>query len=238
MLIAAFWLLATPATQPTPLPVRQTAHLKITPADVADLPAYLARDVPMGDIDPTFRPTLVNDKNEERVPVTAQQWLDARKAGFSWKANVDNKLEGAYKRYAFPAQWLRDAKPSQRSFLGGVRTDARIVDWLPASFGFSYDAESAEAFEKKRHHPPVWRDMFPATLIADRQRDRITLDDTHGGQTVITLLAYGDVNADGIQDVLAEVATHATGGTFSTVSYVTFTRTSEAKSVEVLWVWN
>jgi hypothetical protein len=147
--------LLVPTTAPAELPVRQTSHLHISAADLADLPGYLGRAVPIGPNDPDMRPTLVNDKGETRKPITAAEWLEARRAGFTWQANVDNKMEGWYKIYTYPAIWLSQAKPSRRTFLLTCRADARVVDWLPARLGFGFDPEAAERFEAKHHRPPV-----------------------------------------------------------------------------------
>lgn len=238
MIRAMVWMmiagLVGTTTAPVVLPVRQTSQLRISAEDLANLDGYLAAPVPMGGNDPSVRPTLVNDKNEERTPLTGKEWLDARREGFTWKSNFDNKLEGWYKQRVYPALWLKSAKPSARSYWGGFSADARIVDWLPARLGFGFDADEAAEFEKRRKRAPVWRDLFPATLVTDRKRDRIILDDTQGGEAVITLLAYGDVNGDGTEDLLMEVATYATQGTFAHVAYVTLTRKTDTGPVEVV----
>lgn len=211
--------------------MRWTEQVPLTADDLRDVEAFLRRPVPMHPNADDHRPTLEGPDGRTVTPVTAREWLDARAAGFVPRANVDNKLETAFKKRAYPALWLAKARRAERSYIADLRPDLLATRWMPPRWSFVFDEDEYLDLSKRLGRAPAWHELFPATRLDDRGRHFVRFEDGESAGIQLSFLAWGDYDGDGNEDLLLEVATYAPRGTFSHVMLVTLSRTEPGGQV-------
>jgi hypothetical protein len=149
---------------------------------------------------------------EERSVATCEEYLAAKKEGFepSDGSTAGQADESFFKHPCATLEHLGRAKPSKQSFLADYHFSASSL----ADFPDCVDAGSKTKVTAVRPHGFTFAD--------DAQ------------EVVLELVAWGDWNGDGIEDVLANVGTYAVGGTLRTYTNVTFTRKAGEKVFRVV----
>lgn len=143
---------------------------------------------------------------------------------------------GAYKAYLTQCQtWSEMAKltASKRSYISKFKLDDSFPSLAPSVLAFVISNESAE----KAKTLSTWdeADHIQRTHVSSEVRAEY-FDATDGFQ-VITIVAKGDYNADGIEDIVIEKENSVLSGSyFSSHGYV-LTRMSEQALFKVLAEW-
>ena len=143
---------------------------------------------------------------------------------------------GAFKAYLTQCQtWSEMAKlaASKRSYISKFKLDNSFPSLAPSTLAFVISNESAE----KAKTLSTWdeADRIQRTQVASPVRAEY-FDATDGFQ-VITIVAKGDYNADGIEDIVIEKENSVLSGSYSSSHGYVLTRMSEQALFTVLAEW-
>ncbi|GLR04404.1 hypothetical protein GCM10007906_19920 [Vibrio hyugaensis] len=143
---------------------------------------------------------------------------------------------GAFKAYLTQCQtWSEMAKlaASKRSFISDFKLDDSFPSLAPSALAFVISDESA----KKAKKLSTWdeADHIQRTRIVSELRAEY-YDSTDGFQ-VITVVAKGDYNLDGIEDIVITKENSVLSGSYSSSHGYVLTRMSEQALFTVLSEW-
>lgn len=143
---------------------------------------------------------------------------------------------GAFKAFLTQCQtWSEMAKlaASKRSYLSKFKLDNSFPSLAPSALAFVISNESAD----KAKTLSTWdeADRIQRTQVASPVRAEY-FDATDGFQ-VITIVAKGDYNADGIEDIVIEKENSVLSGSYSSSHGYVLTRMSEQALFTVLAEW-
>ncbi len=143
---------------------------------------------------------------------------------------------GAFKAYLTQCQtWSEMAKlaASKRSYISKFKLDDSFPSLAPSALAFVISNESAE----KAKTLSTWdeADHIQRTQVASQLRAEY-YDSTDGFQ-VITVVAKGDYNLDGIEDIVITKENSVLSGSYSSSHGYVLTRMSEQALFTVLSEW-
>jgi len=135
---------------------------------------------------------------------TGQHYLDLRKQGYTSQTTYDISMEGWLIFSAKALDYLRHAQPSRISYVKEFRFDKLSVKNLPGCLNM------ASRSLPRRGESPEWdapgvkflnSEPYKATVIAD------------GRKSMLDIVAWGDFNSDGLEDLLVQLAYRYIQGT-------------------------
>ncbi|HAV1335592.1 ATPase [Vibrio parahaemolyticus] len=143
---------------------------------------------------------------------------------------------GAFKAFLTQCQtWSEMAKlaASKRSYLSKFKLDNSFPSLAPSALAFVISNESAE----KAKTLSTWdeADRIQRTQVSSPVRAEYF--DATDGFHVITIVAKGDYNADGIEDIVIEKENSVLSGSYSSSHGYVLTRMSEQALFTVLAEW-
>jgi hypothetical protein len=122
--------------------------------------------------------------------------------------------------------FLETAWPAKQTYVRSLRPGMDFVRLLPLEIAplLSEDANDvAEAIQKHK----TWLDFYPQTQITDRTKTEMSLQ--MGCYMMnVEILAYGDFNHDGFEDVLVFFDHSVADGTFNYSGLAVLTRKSSS----------
>ncbi|OQQ03247.1 ATPase [Vibrio campbellii] len=171
--------------------------------------------------------------DKEKLVSNCKDLANASSAGFTAAKAYEY---GAFKAYLTQCQtWSEMAKlaASKRSYISKFKLDDRFPSLAPSALAFVISNESAE----KAKTLLTWdeADRIQRTQVASPVRAEY-FDATDGFQ-VITIVAKGDYNADGIEDIVIEKKNSVLSGSYSSSHGYVLTRMSEQALFTVLAEW-
>lgn len=135
------------------------------------------------------------------------------------------------------AQLVASAAPAKRSHIRSLRFDGRLPDLLPPELAFAISSDSVERIEQAKPDER-WRDMFGAGRHEPcREKEGAhcgIYHDSTGGRQQVQLVARGDFNADGIEDVLLSSHNTVEGGTYAAMQMFVLTRRQPGGDFELV----
>lgn len=170
---------------------------------------------------------------DTKLVSNCKDFANASSAGFTAAKAYEY---GAFKAYLTQCQtWSEMAKlaASKRSYISKFKLDDRFPTLAPSALAFVISNESAE----KAKTLSTWdeADRIQRTQVASPVRAEY-FDATDGFQ-VITIVAKGDYNADGIEDIVIEKENSVLSGSYSSSHGYVLTRMSEQALFTVLAEW-
>jgi hypothetical protein len=120
--------------------------------------------------------------------------------------------------------FLETAIPASQSFVRGLRPGRDLVRLLPLDIAPMLVAESKESADAIKQHKS-WLDVYPQTRITKKSNTEMSLQIGHD-ELFLTILACGDFNHDGFDDMLVCYSQRVTDGTFYYSSLAVLTRTN------------
>ncbi|MGR5192960.1 ATPase [Vibrio rotiferianus] len=171
--------------------------------------------------------------DKEKLVSNCQDLANASSAGFTAAKAYEY---GAFKAYLTQCQtWSEMAKlaASKRSYISKFKLDDSFPSLAPSALAFVISNESTE----KAKTLSTWgeADRIQRTQVASPVRAEY-FDATDGFQ-VITIVAKGDYNADGIEDIVIEKENSVLSGSYSSSHGYVLTRMSEQALFTVLAEW-
>lgn len=176
---------------------------------------------------------LSGASGETKSVSNCKDLANANSAGFTAAKAYEY---GAFKAYLTQCQtWSEIAKliASERSFISDFKLDDSFPKFAPSALAFVISDESA----KKAKKLSTWgkADHIQRTRIVSELRAEY-YDATDGFQ-VITVVAKGDYNLDGIEDIVITKENSVLSGSYSSSHGYVLTRMSEKALFTVLAAW-
>lgn len=130
------------------------------------------------------------------------------------------------------AQTISNAKPATRSFLSEFRFDEDLPDQLPKSLALFTSVAEGLA-QTKNDSLKYWSDVNKIHAVELAGANKALYQHDAGTQQ-IELVAKGDFNSDGIEDLLISSRESVEGGTYNAIRIVGISKLSEGgKFVEL-----
>jgi hypothetical protein len=214
------------------LPVTVTASFPYHGPDLANLDAVLDR--PVNDHQGNGPLELINSAGNRQWLRTGREYLHLKNAGYGYTNNYDNMHESWFKSAAMPVALLKDARPSRVSYVADLSLTKDPLDWLPPDIGWDPVGSQVDAVDAA-DQPFIA--CWPKSTWLPERNGGIEIDDHEGGITQVDILARGDFNGDGVEDLLLSVNNYASEGSFKLYSMVIVTRLKPGAPLRVIRVW-
>jgi hypothetical protein len=198
------------------------------PSEVKDVPALQAAlDKPF---DEPWK-VKVGPKGPERSLVScAQLAMDFPGGMLETPDPADQRPLLFQRAHCRALLWLRDAKPSRQSFLGDLPLSLDTARSLP-------DALIPRLGVPRKHRPSTrtWKKADPKLALNPDAPPRKGLYlKGRDYEARISIYGRGDVDGDGIEDVLVRRDGYAVGGSYQEFGLFLLTRTAEGAPFKVL----
>jgi hypothetical protein len=209
-------------------PVRCTAA--IPAADRSNLERL--KDVPVPEIVQFGGLKYVNGMGEETNITTWRDFVRYRQAGYYDADNSANVMSGWFWRARGQIPFLEKAVPARQSFVRGVRQGTDLVRLLPLDIAPMLGEESKDVNNAIKQHK-TWLEFYPQTRVTEQTGTDLSLQ-MGRYEMSLAILAYGDFNHDGFDDMLVYYQQRVMDGTFYYSGLVVLTRISGYESLRVL----
>lgn len=129
------------------------------------------------------------------------------------------------------AKWIANMTSAEESYIGEITVDEGLVASLPKEFSFIVSTSEWQRIMEDREIK-TWSDVYEIKHIETTSPYELTVDLAAARQELV-LLARGDMNDDGIEDVLFKVLSYSLEGTYSAMHLFVVTRRSSDSSFEL-----
>ena len=190
------------------------------------------KDVPVPEIVEFGGLKYVNDAGKEVIITTWRDFVRYRQAGYRDADNSVNVMSGWFWRSRGHIPFLETAIPSRQSFVRGLRPGSDLVRLLPLDIAPMLGEESNDVDDAIKRHKS-WLKFYPQTRITELTDTEMSLR-MGCYEMSLTILAYGDFNRDGFDDMLVFYDQRVTDGTFYYSGLVVLTRTNASDFLHTL----
>lgn len=211
-------------------PVRWTSEVKIK--DLSEIDLLFDKPVNMSRACEDCSLELTDDKDESKKVkiVTCKQYFDSRHNNFYARTTYDMSMESWFILDCNTLNFLKNSIPSKVSYLNDFVLLKDTIRYLPAKL-ISWGCVGSE--ECNKMNSKMLEDLGAELKIKVEDKFNLGLE-YDGTANTITLLAWGDFNHDGIEDILLNVTHHYMGGTGRAYDSVILTRLEkDGKLVEL-----
>ena len=226
---------AVPPPPGGPFAPRWTAALPVD--DLTSLDAIRAAlDEPLhpnGEALSLQRTTSTGDT--ERVAITScRQYRAARADGFSAGNTFELSQESFFKARCVPLEFLARARPANQSYVSTLRLDNSPLALLPAAMNFDIASPTDEQIALIASGARL--DTYSPELVVKTSSEiSLELEEPLAQyMDSIDLVAWGDYDHDGLEDVLFFQSTHALQGSYRGYWHVVATRKGPREPLTVL----
>jgi hypothetical protein len=190
------------------------------------------KDLPVPEIVQFGGLKYVNDAGKEVIITTWRDFVRYRQAGYRDADNSVNVMSGWFWRSRGQIPFLETAIPARQSFVRGLRPGRDLVRLLPLDIAPMLGEESNEAADAIKQHKS-WLEIYPQTRITEKTGTEMSLR-MGRYEMSLTILAYGDFNHDGFDDMLVCYSQRVTDGTFYYSGLAVLTRTNASDCLHTL----
>jgi hypothetical protein len=213
--------LSTLAATGKSYPVQWTHQLKLQ--SIKDIPNLLAS--------PTYVNTQVkfitDNRAQHAIAKTCNDYFHLTKKGYVAETNIELSAESWFIANCDPLIYLLHAKPAKFSQVRGFNIQ-KEYGLLPAKLIFpnmGSDPQPRGTLQK----------AFPHARVVATTPTSITLDSKKAGmKTSISVLAWGDFNGSGYDQMLVFIANYALQGTYHSYTPYVLTRTTAKAPLTVV----
>lgn len=200
-------------------PLSWTSEVKIK--DLNDLDSLFDKPVDMSRACEDCSLELTNGKDENRKVkiTTCREFFDEKYKNFYTYTTYDITMESWFMLECNTLKFLKNSTPSKVSYLSDFVLSEDTIKYLPAMLVcWFYGSEEVSEIMNK-----TLKDLEPKLKVKVKDKFNLDLeyDDT---SNTIKLLAWGDFNHDGIEDVLLFLTHHYISGTGRFYESVALTR--------------
>lgn len=190
------------------------------------------KDVPVPEIVEFGGLKYVNDAGKAVNITTWRDFVRYRKAGYYWADNSVNVMSGWFWRTRGHISFLEQAIPAKQSFVRNLKPNRDFVRLLPLDIAPMLSEESNDVGNAIKQHK-TWLEFYPHTRITEKTGTDLSLQ-MEDYEMSLTILAYGDFNRDGFDDMLVCYQHGVTDGTFYYSGLAVLTRTNATDCLHVL----
>jgi hypothetical protein len=190
------------------------------------------KDVPVPEIVQFGGLKYVNDAGKEVSITTWRDFVRYRQAGYRDADNSVNVMSGWFWRSRGQIPFLETAIPAGQSFVRGLRPGRDLVRLLLLDIAPMLGEESNEVADAIKQHKS-WLEFYPQTRITEKIGTDLSLR-MGQDELFLTILAYGDFNHDGFDDMLVCYSQRVMDGTFYYSGLAVLTRTNASDCLRTL----
>ena len=172
------------------------------------------------------------DTREEKIADTCLSAIDLRQQGYYGRGNNNHKLLLYHLAKCRAIEMLKKARPAKKSHVRNFVLDRTAVDYLPAmvSIAPSCCGRCWQFAANERRIPWIKVDTI---LSINVESSREIIVETEGWRDWIEILARGDFDGDGLEDLLLINNNGATEGTYGATDIFLLSREAPES---VMWV--
>jgi hypothetical protein len=216
---------ATATAQPEGnIPLRWSPKLGL--ADVAAIPAALTAKLrPNGEALTLTSTDKTPPGRPEKISVEdCKQYLAAIEEKYAPVSTFDITQESFFKDRCTPLRFLQIARPSRTSHVGAIRLDKDPLAVLPASMNIEMEGPSDEQKAAIAKGQPLGA-YSPALKVTRKDATSVVFVDPEAHvESRVDIIAWGDFDHDGLEDLLLFQSTHSLEGSFRAYTLVVVTR--------------
>lgn len=127
---------------------------------------------------------------------------------------------------------LSDAKQSNQSYIRKFNIDESTPDNLPAEMAFLLSPSELEQLNSPQNQSIS--DVSDIDRIDIKNKHQGTIYDNDGGAQTIKILGFGDLNDDGIEDIIIMTNERVHGGSYATTNLYNLTRLGDEQPITLL----
>jgi hypothetical protein len=235
---------AQPATERVAPPTRRRAATSLPrPAELApgaseEFDALALADVQqaLSALDENAFATLVHD-DKRVMPKNCRTWRTLRNRGFTPKNALGQQVDAGALVRCGALEFLARARPSRVTHVRNA-LDGAGPDTLPAIVASATSKPALRARSMAANKGMTLADFLPGARTGKSElHGRVLITEPASATSVIlNAEAWGDVNADEIEDLLLSVLNSSDDGSFFDMRLVEVTRTSPGAPLSVLAV--
>ena len=204
-------------------PIRWTSEIKIKSLD--EIEGIFNKSIDMSKAGTNSSLELTGKNNEKITVVTCNEYFGLKDKGYYARTTYDIAMESWFQEGCEVLKLLSDAKPSEISYLSEFRLSVDAVNILPPTFGFQVSGDNTDKAEKLAREGKKFIDYDKDIEVKMEDNDTISIEG-EGYNGKLSLLAWGDFNGDGIEDLMFNVYYH-TSGSYSHNGFQWVTKLSE-----------
>jgi hypothetical protein len=160
------------------------------------------------------------------TPDTCQAWSALKNRGFSPENALERQADSGALIRCGGLEFLAQAAPSRVSYVRDVLERAS-VGILPAILETATSEDAVRARAAAANQGMSLAQLVPDARPGDSQPGHLrVLEPTSATSITLNAQAWGDVNADGIEDLLVSVLNTADSGSYSETRLLRLTRTA------------
>jgi hypothetical protein len=118
---------------------------------------------------------------------------------------------------------LNQAIPAQRSHLAGFQLDAEAISDMPPDLSLVISKDDARKVEAANRKGLSWQEFEPIRRITPEKGPAVRVEGDGWGVRIV-VYAFGDFNADGLEDMLLKTDGWLQAGTYATTRLLVLTR--------------
>lgn len=169
------------------------------------------------------------------VSVTARTWREFDRytdEGYEPGDNTNLGLSRWFNKERGFIFFRERARPSKASYVHDLTLDRRLLNILPIDLGPQTSHQEEELAQKAIAEGKTWLAFYPETRILERTKIMLHLREVHGFDVWLRVMAHGDYDGDGVEDVLVYVGHEATGGTLGYSFMAVLTRRAANQALQ------
>jgi hypothetical protein len=224
-------LVAPTAVGPAKYPLRWAASLKLN--DVAAIAA--ARSEKKKTNGEALSLTRGEGAAAQKVSVEdCAQYQKAVEEGFEPQTTFDISQESFFKARCTPLRFLTEARPSAESWVKDLRLDKDPLALLPASMNLDMEGPSDD--QKAAIGAGARLNTYSPKLVVKRKAaDAVVfLAPESKVESTVDVVAFGDLDHDGIEDVLLFQTLHSLEGSLRSYHHLVATRKGADQPLVIL----
>ncbi|QFU06556.1 hypothetical protein FIU82_16325 (plasmid) [Pseudoalteromonas sp. THAF3] len=151
---------------------------------------------------------------------------EALEEGYSSSNYREQKALIATNKICTTWSHMGELKPSKKSFIGALKHSLNLPNKMPPELSLVISNDDKRRLE----NASSWEEMGQIKNIEPVNDEQAVYYDKDGGIQRLTIMAYGDYNEDGVEDVVLHMANAVERGSYSSsYSYVITRLTADSK---------
>lgn len=168
--------------------------------------------------------TLIKESGghtETKKAFTCRDFLALYDEQFSPPDNYQNSREGGFLARCIPLRFLQKAQPSRDSYVRNFHWSNDALTELPVLF---LPVEAETPAEAAARATKTWKEYEPTAKVTKADGNSLQVDVPDIWECSLDVVARGDFNGDGVEDLLVQGYRQAVGGTYKEFPLFVLTR--------------